>query len=265
LRGREISPADLPGAPRVCVINRAFADQFFPNADPIGKHITNEYPDTHFTFEIVGVVGNAHDKSLRDQVPPRFYIPALQPLGPNAYTDAMNYQIRTFADPLSLVEPARQQTAAANPEIRIMFAHSLDELISDRTLRDSILARLALGAGVLALLITCFGLYAVLSYSVARRIAEIGVRIALGAQPGQITRAIVGEALSLSAAGLAIGIPLALALSTLIKSQIFGLTPADPATLFFVALALILTTLGAALTPARRAAAVDPSRALRCE
>jgi predicted lysophospholipase L1 biosynthesis ABC-type transport system permease subunit len=255
----------LPGAPRVCVINRAFADQFFPHTDPIGKHITNEYPDTHFTFEIVGVTGNAHDKDLRGQVPPRFYISALQPLGPDAYTDAMNYQIRTFADPLVLVEPARQQVAAANPEIRIMFARSLEELISDRTLRDSILARLALGAGALALLITCFGLYAVLSYSVTRRIAEIGVRIALGAQPAQITRAIVGEALLLAAVGLAIGIPAALALSSLVKSQIFGLTAADPTTLFLVAIALILTTGGAALAPARRAAAIDPIRALRCE
>ena len=258
-------PSDLPGAPRVCVINRAFADQFFPHADPIGKHITNEYPDTHYTFEVVGVVANARDKTLRGQVPPRFYIPALQPLGPDGYTDAMNYQIRTFGDPLRLVEPTRRQIASANPEIRVLSARSLDELISDRTLRDSLLARLALGAGALALLITCFGLYAVLSYSVARRIAEIGVRIALGAQPGQITRAIVGEALLLAAAGLAVGMPAALALSSLVKSQIFGLTAADPATLFLVALTLVLTTGASALPPARRAAAIDPIRALRCE
>ncbi len=265
LQGREILPSDLPGAPRVCVINRAFADQFFPHTDPIGKHITDEYPDTHFTFEVVGVVGNAHDKSLREEVPPRFYIPALQPMGEDGYTDAMNYQIRTFADPVRLVDPARRQVAAANPEIRVMAAGSLDALIADRTLQDSILARLALGTGALALLITCFGLYAVLSYSVARRIAEIGVRIALGAQPGQITRAIVGEALLLAAAGLAVGIPAALALSSLVKSQIFGLTAADPATLFLVALALVLTTGVSALAPARRAAAIDPIRALRCE
>lgn len=265
LQGREILPSDLPGAPRVCVINRAFADQFFPNTNPIGKHITDEYPDTRFTFEVVGVVGNAHDKSLREQVPPRFYIPALQPMGADGYTDAMNYQIRTVGDPHTIVESARRQIAAANPEIRVLSARSLDELISDRTLRDSLLARLALGAGALALLITCFGLYAVLSYSVARRIAEIGVRIALGAQPGQITRAIVGEALLLAAAGMAVGIPAAIALSSLVKSQIFGLTAADPATLFLVALALVLTTGISALAPARRAAAIDPIRALRCE
>ena len=177
----------------------------------------------------------------------------------------MNYQIRTFADPLGLVEPARRQIAVANPDIRVIFASSLDELISDRTLRDSVLARLAIGAGALALLITCFGLYAVFSYSVARRNAEIGVRIALGAEPGQITLAIVAEALLVAAAGLAIGIPVALALSSLVKSQIFGLSAADPATLFLVALALILTTVGSALAPARRAAAVDPICALRCD
>lgn len=265
LKGREISPVDLPGARRVCVINRAFANQFFPYTDPIGKHITNTYTDTRVTFEIVGIVGDAHDKSLRDRVPPRFYIPALQPLVPGEYTDAMNYQIRTFAGPLGLVEPARRQIAIASPEIRVIFASSLEELISDRTLRDSVLARLAIGAGALALLITCFGLYAALSYSVACRTAEIGVRVALGAEPGQITLAIVAEALLVAAAGLAVGIPVALALSSLVKRQIFGLSAADPATLFLVALALILTTVGSALAPARRAAAVDPICALRCE
>jgi predicted permease len=265
LQGREIEPADLPGTPRVCVINRAFADQFFPHTDPIGKHIINEYPDTHYTFQIVGVVGNAHDKSLRDPVPPRFYIPALQPLVPDHYTDAMNYQIRTDGAPGLLAEPARSQIAAVNPEIRVMFAQTLDELVASRTIRDTLLARLAVAAGAIALLITCFGLYAVLSYSVARRFAEIGVRIALGAQPGRIIWAIVREALAVTAAGLAVGLPLALASSALVKSRIFGLTAADPSMLLLVTLALILTTAGAALVPARRAATIDPIRALRCD
>ena len=265
LKGREIGPGDLPGTPRVCVINRAFAEQFFPHTDPIGKHITNEYPDTRFTFEIVGVSGNAHDKSLRDAVPPRFYIPALQPMVPGEYTNAINYEMRTFADPGSLVEVARKQIASVNPEIRTIFALPLDELIASRTLRDRMLAQLALGAGALALLISCFGLYAVLSYSVARRIAEIGVRIALGAQPGDITRTVVGEALALAGLGLAIGLPAALALSTLIRSQLFGLSAADPATLALVIAALLLTATAAAVLPARRAAGIDPIRALRCE
>ncbi|MBZ5579884.1 MAG: ABC transporter permease [Acidobacteriia bacterium] len=265
LKGREIAPTDRQGAPRVCVINRAFAEQFFPKTDPIGKHITNEYPDTHFTFQIVGVSGNAHDKSLRDRVPPRFYIPALQPLLADDYTDSMNYEIRTFADPGSLVAAARQQVGAVDPEIRINFVLSLDDLIANQTLRDRLIARLALASGALALLITCLGLYAVLSYSVARRISEIGIRIALGARPGQITRDIVGEALTVAVLGLAFGVPLALALSSLVKTRIFGLSAADPATVALVVMVLILTAVGAALAPARRAALVDPLEALRSE
>jgi len=265
LEGREIGSGDVTGAPRVCVINRAFADKFFPHTDPIGKHITNEYPDTHFTFEIVGVTGNAHDKSLRETVPPRFYIPALQPLIASDYTDTMNYEIRTLVDPGSLVEPARKEIAAVNPDIRVSFARPLDQLIAGQTRTETLLARLAVASGALALLITCFGLYAVLSYSVARRISEIGVRIALGARPAQITRAVLAEALIVAGAGLAAGIPAALAVSTLIRSQLFGLSAADPPTLALVVAALVLTTALAALAPARRAASIDPIRALRCE
>jgi predicted lysophospholipase L1 biosynthesis ABC-type transport system permease subunit len=247
------------------VINRAFADQFFPHADPIGKHITDEYPDTHYTFEIVGVTGNARDKSVRDKVPPRFYIPALQPMVPGEYTDAMNYEIRTFVDPASTLAAARKQIAEVDPNIRILSAQLMDAALADQTLRDRLLARVALAAGLLAVLIACIGLYAVLSYSVATRTAEIGVRIALGAQTSTIIRTVVGEALGVTAAGLALGIPAALAASTLVKSRFFGLTAADPAILALVALVFILTGGAAAVIPARRAAGLDPMRALKSD
>jgi predicted lysophospholipase L1 biosynthesis ABC-type transport system permease subunit len=177
----------------------------------------------------------------------------------------MNYEIRTSVDPASLVEAVRRQIAALNPEIRIAFARPLEGLIDERTLRDRLVARLALASGALALFITCFGLYAVLSYSVVRRTAEIGVRIALGAEPGRILRAVAGEALVVAAVGLAAGVPLALALSSLVRSRLFGLSAADPLTLVLVSLALIVITAVAAFIPARRAATVDPIRALRCE
>jgi predicted permease len=265
LKGREIAPSDFQGTPRVCVINRAFAEKFFPHADPIGKHVTDEYPDTHFTFEIVGVTGDVHDHSLRERVEPRFYIPALQPMLKDEYTDSMNYEIRTFASPASVVEAARKQIAGLNPDIRINFVRTMQETIAAETLRDRMLARLALASSALALLITCFGLYAILSYSVTRRMGEIGVRIALGADPAHIARSVVGEALRVAAIGLCTGIPLALVLSTLIRSQLFGLTASDPLSLSIVALALLLTSAVAALAPARRAAAMDPIHALRRE
>ncbi len=265
LEGRGIGPEDHAGARRVCVINRAFAKKFFHGRDPIGQHITNEDPDTPATVEIVGVAGDARDRKLREKVEPLFYIPALQPLLDLQYPDAMNYQIRTFANPASVIEAARKQIAAANPNIRIMFARPLGALLANQTLRDRLLARLALGSGALALLITCFGLYAVLSFSVARRTSEIGVRLALGARPDRIVRDIIREALLVALAGLALGVPIALAASTLVRSRLFGLSAADPATIAVVIVALTIAAVASALVPAVRAAGIDPIRALRCE
>jgi hypothetical protein len=265
LEGRGIGPEDRAGTRRVCVINRAFAEKFFHNRDPIGRHITDEDPDTRATLEIVGVAADARDRKLREKVEPLFYIPALQPLLDLQYPEAMNYQIRTFANPASVMEAARKQIAAANPNIRIMFARTLGELLANQTLRDRLLARLALGSGALALLITCFGLYAVLSFSVARRTSEIGVRLALGARPDRIVRDIIREALLVALAGLALGLPIALAASTLVRSRLFGMSAADPATIAVVIVALTIAAVAAALVPALRAAGIDPMRALRCD
>lgn len=265
LKGREIGPEDQAGARRVCVINRAFAEKFFHGRDPIGRHITDEFPDTRTTLEIVGVAADARDSKLRENVKPIFYIPALQPMVGSDYTDAMNYQIRTFANPVSVMEAARKQVAAANPNIRVIFASPLSGVLARQTLRDRLLARLALVSGALALLITCFGLYAVLSFSVARRTSEIGVRLALGARPDRIVRDIMREALAVALAGLALGVPIALAGSTFVRSRLFGLSAADPATIAVVIVSLTIAAAASALVPALRAAGIDPMRALRCE
>ena len=265
LEGRGIGPEDRAGARRVCVINRAFEEKFFHGKDPIGRHVTDEDPDTRATLEIVGVAGDARDRTLREKIEPLLYIPALQPLLDPQYADAMNFQIRTFANPASVIAVARKQIAAANPNIRIMFARTLGELLANQTLRDRLLARLALGSGVLALLITCFGLYAVLSFSVTRRTSEIGVRMALGARRSRIVGDIIREALRVALAGLALGVPIALAASTLVRSRLFGLSAADPATIAIVIAALTIAAVVSALVPALRAAGIDPMRALRCE
>jgi predicted permease len=265
LAGRDIGLEDQAGARRVCVINRAFAEKFFRGRDPIGRHITDEYPDTRVTLEVVGVAGDARDRKLREKVEPMFYIPALQPLVAGGYPDAMNYQIRTFANPSSVIEAARKQIAAANPNIRVMFARTLGELLANQTLRDRLLARLALVSGALALVITCFGLYAVLSFSVARRTSEIGIRLALGARKDRIVRDIIREALFVALVGLGFGVPIALAASTLVRSRLFGLSAADPVTIAAVITVLTIAAVASALVPALRAAGIDPIRALRCE
>lgn len=265
LEGRQIGAEDQAGRGRVCVINRAFAKKFSRGRDPIGRHITFELLDSQTAVEIVGVAADARDRKLREEVQPLFYIPALQPMVGGEYPTAMNFEIRTFANPASVIEAARQQIAAANPNIRVMFARTMGELLANQTLRDRMLARLALVSGGLALLITCFGLYAVLSFSVARRTSEIGVRLALGARRGRIVGDIVREALLVALVGAAIGVPIAMGASTLVRSRLFGLSAADPVTIAVVIAALAVTAVVSALVPALRAAGIDPIRALRCE
>jgi putative ABC transport system permease protein len=265
LEGREIGPQDQAGAKRVCVINRAFANKFFPGRDPIGRHISFNSPDLHAPIEIVGVALDARDHKLRENAEPLIYLAELQPLGDGALSASMNYEIRTVANPASLIEPVRKQVADTNPNMRIMFNRPLGDLLANQTLSDRLLARLALVAGGLALLITCFGLYAVLSFSVARRTREIGVRLALGARPEQIIHRTVRESVAIVLAGLALGVPLALAASTLVRSSLFGLSAADPATIAFVIASLTMASVISAVVPALRAATIDPMSALRCQ
>ena len=265
LEGREIGPADTAGARRVCVINRSFAKKFFHGTDPIGRHVTDNSPGYQSPLEIVGVAANARDRKLREDVEPLIYLPALQPLPAGEYAPTMHYEVRTFANPASVIEAARKQIASENPNLRVMFARPLSNMVANQTLHDRLLARLALVSAGLALLITCFGLYAVLAFSVARRTPEIGIRLALGARRCQIIRRIVREALVVAMAGLAIGVPAALAASALVRTRLFGLSAADPATIAVVVASLTIASVISALVPALRAAGIDPMRALRCE
>jgi len=263
LLGRDIGPQDVDGAEPVCVVNEGFAKFYFGGSNPIGKHVTDEFPDTRKTFAIVGVARDARDHSLRRDVFRRFYLSARQPLG--AYSPFLNYEVRTTGDPGRVIEEARRAVLAFDPAIPVNSLKTLDMLLDGTLRQERLIAQLSGVFGGLALLLASIGLYGVLSYSVARRTNEIGIRMALGAGRGTVVRMILGETVLLIVLGLAVGIPAILACARLVESKLFGLKPADPLTLAVALGVLIAVALLSGYTPARRASKVDPLVALRYE
>ena len=263
LLGREIGDRDTNHSERVCVINQAFVRKFFGDQNPLGKHITDVFPETRETFTIVGVAGDALDRSLREKVAPQFYLPASQPLG--VYRANLVYGLRTYGDPHILLTAARKAVLDFDPAIRVMRAGTLDEQIDTRLVNERMVAQLSAAFGALALLLAAVGLYGVLSYGVARRTNEIGIRMALGARGGKVVGMILGETAILVGIGLAIGIPVSLVCARLVESKLFGLKPTDPLIIGAALGILIAVALVAAYIPARRASRVDPLVALRYE
>ncbi len=225
--------------------------------------MTDEFPDTHKTFTIVGVARDARDHSLRREIFRRFYLSALQPLG--EFPPVMNYEIRTYAEPGSVIQAARKAILAFDPAIPIGNARPLTEMLDDNLRQERIIAQLSGVFGGLALLLAAIGLYGVLSYAVAQRTNEIGIRMALGAERGTVVRMVLRETAALIVIGLAAGVPASLACARLIQSKLFGLKPADPVTLAAAVGIMIAVAIVSGYLPARRASKVDPLIALRYE
>ncbi len=263
LLGREIGPQDTETTAMVCVVNEAFARFYFGRNNPIGKHVTDEFPDTRVTFEIAGVAQDAKDHRLRGEVPRRFYVPLFHPIGdlpPSAY-----YEIRTFADPDSLIPAVRRTIQGVDAALPILSARSLPELLGRSVTQERMIAELSAFFGALALLLASIGLYGVLAYSIARRTHEIGIRMALGARQDRILADVLRETLVLVAIGMAIGVPAALACGRLVQSRLFGLAVFDLPTLVSAVVVVAAVAALAGYLPARRASRVDPLIALRYE
>ena len=263
LLGRDIGPQDVESAESVCVVNEAFAKFYFGPQNPIGKHVTDEFPDTRKTFTIVGVARDARDHSLRGEVFRRFYLSAMQPLG--EFPPGMTYEIRTFGEPGAVLQAARKAILAFDPAIPIGSVQPFVALLDDNLRQERIIAQLSTLFGGVALLLAAIGLYGVLSYAVAQRTNEIGIRMALGAERGTVVRMILRETAVLIAIGLAAGVPASLACGRLVQSKMFGLKPADPTTLAAALGIMIAVAILSGYLPARRASRVDPLAALRCE
>jgi predicted permease len=264
LRGRELTLADMTPTSKVAVINQTMAKDFFEGRDPIGKHIKDLYPGSKSEYEIVGVAQDFRTDNLRGKVIRHFYAPAANAIGEGVPT-TINIEVRTVAAPAGIIAAVRRKIQETDRAIPIESARTVEDLIDSRILQQRIIAELSTFFGGLALLLAAIGLYGVLSYAVARRTNEIGIRMAVGAGRPAVVRMILQETFAMLAAGAVIGAGAAVALSKLIESQMFGVKGSDPATIAAAVAILAAIAAFASVFPALRAARVDPMIALRVE
>ncbi|HEX7285123.1 MAG TPA: ABC transporter permease [Candidatus Angelobacter sp.] len=263
LRGRELGLQDNAGAPHVCVVNEAFVKRFFPKLDPIGRHVTEKFGDKKNVMEVVGVSKNARDHNLRGDVPPRFYIPANQGMGgPNEWA---YFEIRTAGDPEQMFSAIRKTILSLDENLPIGTPRLLVDSLDRVTAQPRMIARLCAIFGVMALLLAATGLYGVLSYGVARRTNEIGIRMALGAGKNNVIVMVLRETGVMIVIGAVIGLALAVTGMWFFRSRFFGLAAVDPVSLAVATLILAAVALIAGYIPAARAARVNPTTALRHE
>jgi predicted permease len=264
LSGRGIAAQDTAASTRVAVVNEAMVKRFFEGQSPIGRQFRIDDADwLDKPITIVGVSRNAmdHGKGMREGVEARFYL-AFQQM-PDPIQIILEAQVRGSAS--AVVGNLRSQIKNVDPQLPIGFVQTLDRLVASTAANQFALAKLSAVFGGLALLLACVGLYGILSYTVAGRTREIGVRMALGARRSDVLQLVLREGMLLVAVGLGIGIPLSLASSRVLRSFLFGLKGTDPLSLFVVILLLGTVAAIAGIIPARRASKVDPMVALRYE
>jgi predicted permease len=262
LAGRDFRPID--NRP-VAVINETFARKYFAGRNPIGLHIglvddRTARPDVP-NLEVIGVIKDMKYKNLRDPAPAQAYLPYLQ-------ADRfrfMTFYLRTRLEPRDMMAAVREQVRRLDPNIPVADLRTIDDQIGMSLTNERLMASLSAVIAALATLLAAIGLYGVMAFSMARRTREIGIRMALGASAGDVVAMIMREVLLLIGAGMAIGVPLSLALGNLVRNQLYGLEPHDPLTLLSVVLALTLTAGLAGFVPALRATRVAPTQALRYE
>ena len=263
LRGRAIGEQDTPDASRVVVVNQVFAKKFFPSRSVIGQHFAFDGQNPR-DVQIVGVARNSLYSSLKSEIPPVAYIPWSQS-APGWLIGGMYYEIRTLGNPLTLANTVRQVVHQANPRLPVADLTTHVRYIDSTIAPERIFANLCTCFGVLALLIACLGLYGTMAYAVARRMNEIGIRIAIGAQRGRVIWMVQREVLTLSLIGVTVGLAIAWQTAQLVASFLFGVRPDDIITFGFSAAILVACALAAGYIPARRASRIDPMEALRNE
>ena len=259
--GREIDERDRSGSPAVAVVNEAFAKRSFGDRSPVGQHVTLRAVCTECDVEIVGVSADSLYGDLKGTAPPTVYLSFAQ--GGWGPVQGMIYQLRTAGNPLTYVGAVRDLVQRADPGVPLSDVKSQSARIDQTISQELALARLCTAFAGLALVIACVGLYGTMSYNVARRTGEIGIRMALGAQRGRVLRMVLREVMLLAAVGLAIGLPAALAASKLVESFLFDMKPNDPLALMGSVATLVSAAILAGYLPARNASRISPMVALR--
>jgi predicted permease len=259
-RGRDFTVSDAATAPKVTIIDQTFADRYLPGVDPLGHRIAG-LDDPSAEYTIVGVAQNSRYTSVRETERPMAFVPFSQAPG----ISEMQYELHTSGDPRMLIREAARTVHELDPNLPLDKPATQQEQFAETVTQERLIANLSISFGLLAAFLVAIGLYGTISYSVGRRTQEIGVRMTLGAQRTEVLRMILLESLAVAAAGLAVGIPASLAIATTLRSMLYGLRPSDPLTLVMALAGISIVTLAAALVPARRAASIDPIRALRME
>jgi predicted permease len=261
LQGREFTAADRAGSPKVAIVNESTARHFFGNANPIGRFVSiPAYRADASWLQIVGEVRDIKVHDLRESSTLMLYVPMFQ-----APEGGVTFEVRTAMDPAYAETAVVAAVRAIDGRLPVYSIKSLGSQLDGSLVEERLVASLSSLFGILALLLTCVGLYGLMAYTVNRRTGEIGIRMALGAERERIARMIMRETLLLVLTGLAIGIPAALLAARLLSSQLFGLNSSDPTTFVAACVAMTAVTLMASYLPARRAASVDPMKALRSE
>jgi predicted permease len=275
VRGRNFTDQDTSASAQVVLVNQTFVRRFFPNQDPIGQHFGIDFPKYSGAWQIAGVFRDFKMNNPREDVHPVYLRPLAQQFA--AYTepdmigsevDSMNMDamIVDFIAPPSNVDALMRNTLAAiDPNLSITDLRSFSEQVAGNFDQERLIARLSTLFGILALILACVGLYGVMSYFVARRTSEIGIRMALGATRNSVVSLVLRGALWQIFIGLALGIPASLYAGHLMKSLLYGVGTYDPMALAGAPLMLVLCAAAAAIVPARRAATIEPMQALRAE
>ena len=265
LRGRPFTDADHESAPKVVVVNETFARQFLGGTDPIGRRVafcTSDpcQPATADKMAIVGLAEDAKYVDLREDRRPMLYVPFTQ-----VRQHLGELQVRTASDPASVAATIYRELATVDRRLAVVAMTGGRDHVNASLVAERLIAKLSVTFACLALALAAVGLYGLMAYVTTQRTGEIGIRLSLGAEPGDVRRLVLGDTCRLVAIGAAIGTPAALAASMLLSSQLYQVGPGDPIVVALSVLALSVVAISAAYLPARRAAGVDPVRALRAE
>jgi putative ABC transport system permease protein len=261
-RGRIYTEQEATESHGVVLINEALARRYFPNEDPIGKQVTihSRPPSRNPPVEIIGIVGDAKQETLSGDAEPTFYWPHSELALPS-----LTLVVRTAGDAVNLAAAARGVIRSLDPGQPVAEVRTMESLLSESMGRARFNTVLLSVFAVVALILASIGIYGVMAYAVAQRTQEIGIRMALGAQPRDVLKIVIIQGMTLALIGIAIGLLAAFALTRWMETLLFGVRPADPLTFTVITAVLAMVALVACWIPARRATKVDPLVALRSE
>jgi len=259
LEGRDFKELDFKKEWTVAIVNRRFANHYFPGQSAIGKRLgRGGGPNAKLTIEIIGVVADSLYEGPREGVRRQVFVP-------NWGQHGVTFYVRTTTPSLSAYGLVRNEVRQLDGSMPVYSMKTVQGQLDETLLTDRLIALLSAGFGFLATLLASIGLYGVMAFVVARRRKELGIRLALGAQPGLVIWLVMKEVLILLGIGLAVGIPAAIALGRFVSTQLYGIQPGDPSIAFATTVLLAMVSVAAGLIPARRASRIDPILALRYE